>query len=47
MNGLLDVKRNIDFKRNLTDGSLIRVFDVAVFVVRGISLWKDFWVVKA
>ena len=43
---LSDVK---NFKRNLTDGNLIRKcqreFDVAVFMVRGISLGNGFWVV--
>ena len=44
---LSDVK---NFKRNLTDGNLIRKcqrdFDVAVFMVRGISLGNGFWVVN-
>ena len=45
---LFDLK---GFKRNLTDGNLIRKcvlreLDVAVFMVRGISLGKRFWVVS-
>ena len=45
---LLDVK---DFKRNLTEGNLIRKcvkkeFGVAIFMVRGISLGKGLWVVN-
>ena len=45
---LFDVK---NFKRNLTDGNLIRKcvwreFDVAIFMVRGILLGKSFWTVN-
>ena len=44
---LFDVE---DFKRNLRGGNLIRKyvweFDVAVFMVSGISLWKSFCVVN-
>ena len=41
----------LDVKRNLTDGNSIRKcvqreFDVALFMVRGISLGKSFWVVN-
>ena len=38
----------IDFKRNLTGDNLIRKweFDVAVFIVRAISLKGGFWVVN-
>ena len=39
---LLDVK---EFKRNLTDRNLIREFDVAVFIFKGISLGNGFSVV--
>ena len=39
---LLDVK---EFKRNLTDRNLIREFDVAVFIFKGISLGNVFSVV--
>ena len=31
-----------DFKRNLIRKGVYREFDVAVFIVRGISLWKSF-----
>ena len=46
-NGILIFEGCIDFKRNLTDGNLIRKcvqrkFDVVVFMTSGISLRKGF-----
>ena len=47
----MSCKRCIDSKRNLTDRNLIRKcvqkeFSVAVFMVRGILLGEDFWMVN-